>query len=110
MDETTATPLSRITWRTQAVLLVLLEDRSREVWPYLLDRHPLTRGADNYQILKRLAEAGWLSTRRETGPNGRVLYRLTAAGETMAREAAQRPVKWPDHARRRGGPAGATGA
>jgi hypothetical protein len=85
----------------QDVLDVLLQDPSREVWPYYVDQ----RSAARYQsceVLKRLAEAGWLTVRRETGkPNARVLYRLTAAGEALAREAVQRPVKWPEGAARR---------
>lgn len=94
--EPIATPLPRLGWRTQAVLDVLLEDPSREVWPYWLDQQMKPRG-DSYQILKRLAQVGWLITRREIGkPNARVLYKLTAAGEALAREAVRRPVKWPD--------------
>jgi hypothetical protein len=74
---------------------MLLEDPSREVWPFWMDRH--TPAYDSNQILKRLAEAGWLTSRRETNkPNARVLYRLTAAGEALAREAVERSVKWPD--------------
>jgi len=96
-----ATPLPRIGWRMQAVLDVLLQDPSREVWPYWLDQRTPTRG-ENYQILKRLAEAGWLTTRRETGKaNARVLYKLTPAGEALAREAVKRPVRWPDGVARR---------
>ncbi|MFD3978276.1 PadR family transcriptional regulator [Streptomyces griseus] len=91
-DEPTAEPLPRLGRRAQAVLGLLLEDPSREVWPYWLDQQPATRGGDNYQVLKRLAGAGWLSRREETGkPNARVLYRLTPAGEARAREALQRP-------------------
>lgn len=102
-DELVATPLPRLGWRTQALLDVLLKDPSREVWPYWLDQQTPS-GGDNYQILKRLAEAGWLTTRRETGkPNARVLYKLTAAGEALAREAVERPIKWPDGVSRRAG-------
>ncbi|MFE3146579.1 helix-turn-helix transcriptional regulator [Streptomyces sp. NPDC059218] len=94
--EPTALPLPGMGWRTQALLGVLLEDPSREVWPYWLDQRAPTRGGDNYQILKRLARAGWLTTRRETGKvNARVLYRLTPTGEVLAREAVKRSVKWP---------------
>ncbi|MFJ6014476.1 PadR family transcriptional regulator [Streptomyces sp. NPDC092952] len=96
-DEPVATPLPRLGWRAQSVLYVLLEDPSREVWPYWVDQRAKPR-SDSAPILKRLARAGWLSTRRETGtPNARVLYRLTPAGEVLAREAVKRPVKWPDN-------------
>lgn len=96
-----ATPIPRLGWRMQAVLDVLLEDPSREVWPFWLDRRTSPR-SDSAPILRRLAQAGWLDTRRETGkPNARVLYKLTPAGEALAREAAERPVKWPDGMTRR---------
>jgi hypothetical protein len=99
--EPTAEPLPRLGWRMQAVLDVLLQDPSREVWPYWLDQRSPTRGENN-AILKRLADAGWLTARRETGtPNARVLYRLTAAGEALAREAVERQVKWPEGVTRR---------
>lgn len=95
--EPDATPLPRLGWRTQSVLHVLLQDPHREVWPYWVDQQARPR-SDSYQILKRLAQAGWLTTRRESGQaNARVLYRLTAAGEVLAREAVRRPVKWPDN-------------
>ncbi|MEU1815157.1 DUF6292 family protein [Streptomyces roseifaciens] len=95
--EPPAVPLPRLGWRTQSVLCVLLEDPSREVWPYWVDQRTKPR-SDSAMILKRLAEAGWLTTRRETGkPNARVLYKLTTAGKTLAREAVRRPVKWPDN-------------
>lgn len=91
-----ATPLPRLGWRMQDVLDVLLLDPSREVWPYYVDQRSAAR-FQSYEVLKRLAEAGWLTTRRETGkPNARVLYRLTPSGEALAREAVQRPVKWPE--------------
>lgn len=94
--EPVATPLPRIGWRTQSVLYVLLEDPSREVWPYWVDRQTRPR-SDSYSILQGLAQAGWVTSRRETDkPNARVLYRLTPSGEALAREAVQRPVKWPD--------------
>ncbi|MEZ3180817.1 helix-turn-helix transcriptional regulator [Streptomyces pimonensis] len=100
-EEPAATPLPRLGWRMQAALDVLLEDPCREVWPYWLDQRSHARG-DNHQILKRLAEAGWLTTRRETDkPNARVLYRFTAAGEALAREAVERPVRWPEGVTRR---------
>ncbi|RPK58205.1 hypothetical protein EES44_24370 [Streptomyces sp. ADI96-15] len=92
-----AAPLPRLGWRTQSVLYVLLNDPTREVWPYWVDKRAKPR-SDSAPILKRLAQAGWLTVRRETGePNARVLYRLTEAGEALAREAVQRPVKWPDN-------------
>jgi hypothetical protein len=95
-EEPIATPLPRLGWRTQSVLYVLLEAPSQEVWPYWVDQRTKPR-SDSAPILKRLAQAGWLTTRRETGkPNARVLYKLTAAGEALAREAVERPVKWPD--------------
>lgn len=95
-DEPDAVPLPRLGWRTQAVLYVLMDDPTREVWPYWVDQRTKPR-SDSYKILQRLAEAGWLTTRREADkPNARVLYRLTAAGEALAREAVKRPVKWPD--------------
>ncbi|MFF4292105.1 PadR family transcriptional regulator [Streptomyces vinaceus] len=93
---TNAEPLPRIGWRIQSVLEVLLQDPGREVWPFWVDGHTTPR-SDSGPILKRLAEAGWLVSRRETGkPNARVLYRLTPAGEALAREAVTRPVKWPE--------------
>ncbi|MEZ7005852.1 hypothetical protein [Streptomyces sp. AD55] len=96
-SEPTALPLLRLGWVTQALLDVLLEDPSREVWPFWIDRRSAAGRRDNGVILKRLAQAGWLTKRRETGkPNARVLYKLTPAGETLAREAVERPVKWPD--------------
>jgi hypothetical protein len=83
------------------VLDVLLQDPSREVWPFWMDQQTKPR-SDSGPILKRLAEAGWLTSRRETGkPNARTLYRLTAAGEALAREAVERPVKWPEGVTRR---------
>lgn len=94
-SEPAARPL-RPGWRTQSVLFVLLEDPSREVWPFWVDRNTKPQ-CDSYAILKRLAQAGWLTVRRETGKtNARVLYRLTPAGEALAREAVKRPAKWPD--------------
>lgn len=100
-DELDAAPLPRMGWRMQAVLDVLMADPSREVWPYYVDQHSSARG-DSYQILKRLHEAGWLTRRHETGgPNARVLYKLTTTGEALAREAVERPVKWPDSVNRR---------
>jgi hypothetical protein len=100
-NQPTAVPLPRLGWRMQAVLDAMLEDPSREVWPYWLDRHSRSR-SENDQVLRRLAEAGWLTVRRETGkPNARVLYRLTPTGEAMAREAVKRQVKWPDGVSRR---------
>jgi DNA-binding PadR family transcriptional regulator len=83
---------------------LLLEDPSREVWPYYVDQRSPARG-DSYAVLKRLAGAGWLTARREADtPNARVLYRLTPSGEALAREAVERPVKWPaDVSRRRHG-------
>ncbi|MFP3118136.1 PadR family transcriptional regulator [Streptomyces sp. Iso 434] len=94
--EPTATPLPRLGWRMQAVLDLLVEDPAREVWPYWIDQRTPTRG-DGYQVLKRLAEAGWLTSRREDRPtgSGRVLYRLTPSGEELAREAVSRSVRWP---------------
>lgn len=66
------------------------------MWPFLVDSQARPR-SDSGPILKRLAQAAWLAMRRETGkPNARVLYRLTAAGESLAREAVTRPVNWPD--------------
>lgn len=95
--EPVATPLPRLGWRTQAVLNVLLEDPSREVWLYWLDQQPAVcnNSTGNYQVLQRLARAGWLTTRRETGTNARVLYHLTPAGEELAREAVKRSVRKP---------------
>jgi hypothetical protein len=100
-DEPTATPLPRLGWRMQAVLDVLLQDPNHEVCPYYVDKRT-PPGGDNYKILKVLTAAGWLTTRRETGkPNARVLHKLTTAGEALAREAVERPVKWPDGVTRR---------
>lgn len=99
--EANATPIPRLGWRMQAVLDVLLEDPSREVWPFWLDQQTRPR-SDSAPILKRLAEAGWLTMRREVGkPNARVLYRLTPSGETLAREAVKREVRWPEGVTRR---------
>ncbi|MFD8509695.1 PadR family transcriptional regulator [Streptomyces antimycoticus] len=94
-EEPTPTPLPRIGWRTQDVLAVLLRAPGREVWPFWVDRQTSPR-SDSGPILKRLARAGWLTTRRETGkPNARVLYKLTPAGEALAREAVAHPVRRP---------------
>ncbi|WP_371095044.1 hypothetical protein [Streptomyces sanglieri] len=96
-NEPTARPLPRLGWHTQSILFVLLEDPSREVWPFWTDQRTKPR-SDSAPILKRLAQAGWLTTRRETDkPNARVLYRLTPTGEVLAREAVKRPVEWPSN-------------
>jgi PadR family transcriptional regulator PadR len=97
--------------QTTAILLALAADPAGWRHGYDLGRETGLQAGSLYPILMRLADRGQLEARWEPGPPGRParhLYRLTAAGMSMAADLAPAsPAAGPVVLARRAQPGGA---
>jgi PadR family transcriptional regulator, regulatory protein PadR len=80
-----------LTWQTQAVLAVILEDPSSPHYGLEMAKAAGLPSGTIYPILARLERAGWVESEREdadpkvVGRRARRYYKLTGTGERAAR-------------------------
>jgi PadR family transcriptional regulator PadR len=81
----------RVTYRTRAVLEVLLGAGDTGSWGWAITQATGLRVGTVYPILDRLLQSGWAVTAAETGPHpgrpARTYYRLTGHGKQWAQAA-----------------------
>lgn len=84
----------RLTTPTLLVLAALLQTADEWRYGYDLSRETKLKSGSLYPILIRLKECGWMQSRWQHAENQkpRHLYRLTALGQRLARQALNTPV------------------
>lgn len=84
----------RLTMPTLLVLAALLQSADEWRYGYDLSRETKLKSGSLYPILIRLKEWGWLQSRWQHSEDQkpRHMYRLTAAGQRLARQAVKTPV------------------
>ncbi len=84
----------RLTTPTLLVLAALLHSADEWRYGYDLSRETSLKSGSLYPILIRLKQCGWMQSRwqHEENQKPRHMYRLTALGHRMARQALNTPI------------------
>jgi len=84
----------RLTTPTLLVLAALLQSADEWRYGYDLSRETKLKSGSLYPILIRLKQCGWTQSRWQLEENqkSRHMYRLTALGHRMARQAVNTPI------------------
>lgn len=103
--------MAHMTWQTQAILAVLLEDISKPHYGLEMAKAAGLPSGTIYPMLARLEREGWVKSEKENidpavaGRRPRRYYRLTGAGEQVARTQIASTMKHLRPAGRVGRPA-----